>query len=182
TTGSQSPAHGPAGDWLRGFLRVARLRRGLHLLPLHPGRAEDRVPPRVPVVRDRAHGHRAAHGLVRVCDGSREGALVHGGARHRRRHRSAGKAAGQRGRGDGHCGRYPATPDLDRGRPRSECVRDRHRPAARSEEHTSELQSRSDPVCRLLLEKKKINLIYYYHITHMIYSYTTLTLTASARI
>src|SRR5206468_13046221 len=28
-------------------------------------------------------------------------------------------------------------------------------PAARSEEHTSELQSRSDLVCRLLLEKKK---------------------------
>src|SRR5260221_9551849 len=34
----------------------------------------------------------------------------------------------------------------------------RHRPAAacrRSEEHTSELQSHSDLVCRLLLEKKK---------------------------
>src|SRR2546421_4972344 len=29
------------------------------------------------------------------------------------------------------------------------------RPARRSEEHTSELQSRSDLVCRLLLEKKK---------------------------
>src|SRR2546428_3951520 len=29
------------------------------------------------------------------------------------------------------------------------------RRAARSEEHTSELQSRSDLVCRLLLEKKK---------------------------
>src|SRR3989440_4937708 len=29
--------------------------------------------------------------------------------------------------------------------------------ACRSEEHTSELQSRSDLVCRLLLEKKKIN-------------------------
>src|SRR5690349_23255239 len=29
------------------------------------------------------------------------------------------------------------------------------RPAARSEEHTSELQSRRDLVCRLLLEKKK---------------------------
>src|SRR2546428_6267836 len=29
--------------------------------------------------------------------------------------------------------------------------------AARSEEHTSELQSRSDLVCRLLLEKKKQN-------------------------
>src|SRR2546428_8888297 len=28
--------------------------------------------------------------------------------------------------------------------------------ASRSEEHTSELQSRSDLVCRLLLEKKKI--------------------------
>src|SRR2546428_6554497 len=30
--------------------------------------------------------------------------------------------------------------------------------AKRSEEHTSELQSRSDLVCRLLLEKKKKNL------------------------
>src|SRR2546421_2571650 len=30
-------------------------------------------------------------------------------------------------------------------------------PAMRSEEHTSELQSRSDLVCRLLLEKKKKN-------------------------
>src|SRR5438034_4779070 len=29
-------------------------------------------------------------------------------------------------------------------------------PAARSEEHTSELQSHSDLVCRLLLEKKKM--------------------------
>src|SRR2546428_5932093 len=32
--------------------------------------------------------------------------------------------------------------------------------AARSEEHTSELQSRSDLVCRLLLEKKKITNIH----------------------
>src|SRR2546421_965619 len=31
------------------------------------------------------------------------------------------------------------------------------RPGLRSEEHTSELQSRSDLVCRLLLEKKKNN-------------------------
>src|SRR2546428_10172678 len=31
-----------------------------------------------------------------------------------------------------------------------------HQLALRSEEHTSELQSRSDLVCRLLLEKKKI--------------------------
>src|SRR5215471_20902506 len=33
--------------------------------------------------------------------------------------------------------------------------RPRRRPARRSEEHTSELQSRRDLVCRLLLEKKK---------------------------
>src|SRR5438105_15759593 len=33
------------------------------------------------------------------------------------------------------------------------------RPCARSEEHTSELQSRVDLVCRLLLEKKKCVLI-----------------------
>src|SRR5436190_15538854 len=31
--------------------------------------------------------------------------------------------------------------------------------ARRSEEHTSELQSHSDLVCRLLLEKKKINVL-----------------------
>src|SRR5436190_11091195 len=31
------------------------------------------------------------------------------------------------------------------------------RPAGRSEEHTSELQSHSDLVCRLLLEKKKVH-------------------------
>src|SRR6478672_13285474 len=34
-----------------------------------------------------------------------------------------------------------------------------YRRAGRSEEHTSELQSRSDLVCRLLLEKKKKNII-----------------------
>src|SRR5260221_6524492 len=33
--------------------------------------------------------------------------------------------------------------------------RARHSPMSRSEEHTSELQSHSDLVCRLLLEKKK---------------------------
>src|SRR2546421_1201259 len=39
---------------------------------------------------------------------------------------------------------------------------------SRSEEHTSELQSRSDLVCRLLLEKKKIKkLTYRIHCVHM---------------
>src|SRR5699024_12405963 len=33
---------------------------------------------------------------------------------------------------------------------------------SRSEEHTSELQSRFDLVCRLLLEKKNINYIYFF--------------------
>src|SRR2546428_4891705 len=41
------------------------------------------------------------------------------------------------------------------GRPDRPSRRPRVRPAHRSEEHTSELQSRSDLVCRLLLEKKK---------------------------
>src|SRR5690606_9544602 len=41
----------------------------------------------------------------------------------------------------------------------------------RSEEHTSELQSRENLVCRLLLEKKKIKiyLILYNHLTTLIY-------------
>src|SRR5688572_33017370 len=40
-------------------------------------------------------------------------------------------------------------------RPRREGRRHRARRAERSEEHTSELQSQSNLVCRLLLEKKK---------------------------
>src|SRR2546430_11780698 len=36
-------------------------------------------------------------------------------------------------------------------------LQDAHAPQLRSEEHTSELQSQSNLVCRLLLEKKKIN-------------------------
>src|SRR3712207_6936063 len=38
---------------------------------------------------------------------------------------------------------------------RHHCSRDRAEPRRRSEEHTSELQSRQYLVCRLLLEKKK---------------------------
>src|SRR2546429_1125301 len=44
-------------------------------------------------------------------------------------------------------------PDAPRGH------RDRHQLHPRSEEHTSELQSRLHLVCRLLLEKKKTKLI-----------------------
>src|SRR5690349_24449535 len=44
-------------------------------------------------------------------------------------------------------------PDLDGSAPAKAFAADAHR----SEEHTSELQSRRDLVCRLLLEKKKTN-------------------------
>src|SRR5688572_31521634 len=46
---------------------------------------------------------------------------------------------------------HPAAGELVRG---LHARRDEHQPA-RSEEHTSELQSQSNLVCRLLLEKKK---------------------------
>src|SRR5216683_3372894 len=47
-----------------------------------------------------------------------------------------------------------------RGDARAERRRACARGAARSEEHTSELQSRSDLVCRLLLEKKNKQTLY----------------------
>src|SRR5690349_22792433 len=43
-------------------------------------------------------------------------------------------------------------------------------PGVRSEEHTSELQSRRDLVCRLLLEKKKKKITKQYTITTYIHS------------
>src|SRR3712207_7198941 len=50
-----------------------------------------------------------------------------------------------------------------------------HRLEARSEEHTSELQSRQYLVCRLLLEKKKTksthNYNFIYHWNHNVYLY-----------
>src|SRR5690349_22553985 len=63
----------------------------------------------------------------------------------RSRGRPAGRVARAMARTRGSEPRTTATP------------RSRHarRSAARSEEHTSELQSRRDLVCRLLLEKKK---------------------------
>src|SRR2546430_6459551 len=45
------------------------------------------------------------------------------------------------------CGSFPGARQHRRRRPRAPCTR--------SEEHTSELQSQSNLVCRLLLEKKK---------------------------
>src|SRR5260221_7885990 len=47
-----------------------------------------------------------------------------------------------------------------RRRPQDDAARRAGRRDARSEEHTSELQSHSDLVCRLLLEKKKIDAMF----------------------
>src|SRR2546430_13401239 len=48
-------------------------------------------------------------------------------------------------------------------------------PRTRSEEHTSELQSQSNLVCRLLLEKKKKTKPLIYLITHIQSTYDTYT-------
>src|SRR2546428_9901463 len=61
----------------------------------------------------------------------------------------------------------PGPPDVGHDR----AAREQERRVVRSEEHTSELQSRSDIVCRLLLEKKKSHTIsscrMNQHITHL---------------
>src|SRR5690349_24244601 len=64
-----------------------------------------------------------------------------------------GQASDQRGRDGGAAcrarHRHPRNPRIQ------QHLEDRHAKEDRSEEHTSELQSRRDLVCRLLLEKKK---------------------------
>src|SRR5260221_5593495 len=54
-----------------------------------------------------------------------------------------------------HIRHEPLTIGLDAPGLQLSCNRLRIQPDGRSEEHTSELQSHSDLVCRLLLEKKK---------------------------
>src|SRR5256886_11406711 len=61
----------------------------------------------------------------------------------------------QVGRGDDHAGRRDRR--RDRIRPEGADQDEEYTDEARSEEHTSELQSQSNLVCRLLLEKKKMN-------------------------
>src|SRR2546428_5092798 len=58
----------------------------------------------------------------------------------------------------GHDAHARAQDDADEDRPGSH--------GRRSEEHTSELQSRSDLVCRLLLEKKKKHLAHTFSTRH----------------
>src|SRR2546427_4656008 len=66
----------------------------------------------------------------------------------------AGRGQGQGGGGQGRRDRPPLPPGLRRAA-RRDGRRDGR--GGRSEEHTSELQSQSNLVCRLLLEKKKKN-------------------------
>src|SRR5690349_24171999 len=73
---------------------------------------------------------------------------------------------GERGRA-GDEGRVPA-PD------RSDGVPGQPGAGGRSEEHTSELQSRRDLVCRLLLEKKKKRTINHQSLTTLCVIYITL--------
>src|SRR5438132_8992929 len=72
-----------------------------------------------------------------------------GGGRHHRRERGTGRAVPRGQDADVRLSRRPGDEgDAREGEPRN----GQH---DRSEEHTSELQSHSDLVCRLLLEKKK---------------------------
>src|SRR2546427_4298669 len=77
--------------------------------------------------------------------------------RARRQWRRVGRSARQEDRAAAGVGGDPAQDEEDR---RGLSRRGSHRggdhgPGVRSEEHTSELQSQSNLVCRLLLEKKK---------------------------
>src|SRR5262249_57326960 len=68
----------------------------------------------------------------------------------------AGPAADGQAQGKGRT-------DRPRHRPRADADPGTHEPGLRSEEHTSELQSLTNLVCRLLLEKKKIDDTVFYH-------------------
>src|SRR5258707_3200245 len=76
----------------------------------------------------------------------------------------------QRGGDRGERVRRPPAHPVARGRTRRRRRAPQPRPAYRSEEHTSELQSRQYLVCRLLLEKKK---------THNLHSYISPTTRAT---
>src|SRR3712207_9282091 len=55
----------------------------------------------------------------------------------------------------GHGDAGPSGPRIDKEDAGAQCEKNLHADIIRSEEHTSELQSRQYLVCRLLLEKKK---------------------------
>src|SRR5206468_4838284 len=85
------------------------------------------------------------HDALPICQREAQRHSPGGGGGHRLPRAGRRRPGGDPGLGDARGGR----------RPRARRVRARAEGAERSEEHTSELQSRSDLVCRLLLEKKK---------------------------
>src|SRR5690606_40323793 len=89
------------------------------------------------------------HDALPICCQRDRGCLPHSLERGALRHRPAQAVARHPGRGEAVC-RCRARRLGDSGHRRGWAT---HR---RSEEHTSELQSRENLVCRLLLEKKKI--------------------------
>src|SRR2546428_4799631 len=114
-----------------------------HLWAAEPGESEAMCRVRHHV-RDRARygeSRRDPRGFARACEGTSGG---------RQRYVAGGRVARRRRDVRGTTLRFPAR----RGAafPRRRGGRGGR---SRSEEHTSELQSRSDLVCRLLLEKKK---------------------------
>src|SRR3712207_7486572 len=80
--------------------------------------------------------------------------------------------AGARGRNGGDRHQEEDDAVLGDGAPRA-LAGDRRQPRLRSEEHTSELQSRQYLVCRLLLEKKKKKKYYAVHLTPPLLSLIT---------
>src|SRR5690606_41280752 len=80
--------------------------------------------------------------------------LRRGGLRHRRRNRD-GLGGEVRAYDDLERGERARVPELRGARGLDRLLEREPRALARSEEHTSELQSREKLVCRLLLEKKK---------------------------
>src|SRR5690606_39898045 len=90
------------------------------------------------------------HDALPICRRRRRGSILVGPIALPRPERPEGRRARRRARGERGIGAgRPPEPETSR------CARRLLPGGRRSEEHTSELQSRENLVCRLLLEKKK---------------------------
>src|SRR5216683_1791179 len=149
---------------VRGWHRAMRVRSGIR--PPGVKRAEARRQPRT-AAGSSALAHRTRQPArmrgrpVGCSEGERRGTPPHRRERRhdeprRARHTSAWSSRREQMEDPTHCEARTA------GRCRTSGPPGPSRPnrLARSEEHTSELQSRSDLVCRLLLEKKKNTLLH----------------------
>src|SRR6266511_5600309 len=101
-----------------------------------------------PTPRPRARSRSRPYSSGESRDGARRGRVF---AAHRCRGRTWAPRRARSQRSATHCRRVLVAAQVSADR------RAQH-PLSRSEEHTSELQSRENLVCRLLLEKKKKNI------------------------